>query len=138
MRVDIYITSKFYGKIAKGNGVYAVLLDTVLQGKRYRKVHVTGWKGLSFQKLAARAAVDGIRYMKAPCEVVLHVDSPYAVNVMKSGIADGKKHETLWKAYFEAAERMKTVKVIFEKEHMYRTKLLKRIAIGEYPVMNDE
>ena len=71
MRVDIYITSKFHGKIAEGNGVYAVLLDTVLQGRHYRKLHIVGWNGLSFQKLAVRAAVDGIQYMTAPSEVII-------------------------------------------------------------------
>lgn len=137
MRVDIYITSKFHGKIAEGNGVYAVLLDTVLQGKHYRKLHIAGWNGLSFQKLAVRAAVDGIQHMKAPSEVIIHADSPYAVNVMQSGKADGKKYEELWSTYFEAAARMKSVEVIFEKEHEYRTKLLEWIARGGYPVTND-
>lgn len=137
MRVDIYITSKFHGKIAEGNGVYAVLLDTVLQGRHYRKLHIVGWNGLSFQKLAVRAAVDGIQYMTAPSEVIIHADSPYAVNVMQSGKADGKKYGELWSTYFEAAARMKSVEVIFEKEHEYRTKLLEWIARGGYPVTND-
>lgn len=138
MRVDIYITSKFHGKVSSGNGVYAVLLDTVIKGKHYRKAHVAGWTGLSFQKLAARAAVEGIQCMREPSEVVIHMDSPYAVNVMQSGKADGKKYEALWNTYFETASRMKSVEVIFEKEHEYRTKLLERIAIGNYPVVQDK
>lgn len=137
MRVDIYITSKFHGKITKGNGVYAVLLDTVLQGKHCQKLHIAGWKGLSFQKLAVRAAVDGIQYMTTPSDVVIHADSPYAVNVMQSGKADGKKYEGLWRTYFEVAARMKSVEVIFEKEHEYRVKLLERIARGGYPVAQE-
>lgn len=137
MRVDIYITSKFHGKIASGDGVYAVLLDTVISGKHYQKLHIAGWTGLSFQKLAVRAAVEGIRCMTAPSVVVMHVDSPYAVNVMQSGKADGKKYEALWSTYFKAAERMESVEVIFEKEHEYRAKLLERIAKGGYPVVQD-
>lgn len=137
MRVDIYITSKFHGKIAEENGVYAVLLDTVLRGKHYRKLHIAGWNGLSFQKLAVRAAVEGIQYMTTPSEVVIHADSPYAVNVMQSGKADGRKYEELWNTYFETAARMKSVEVIFEKEHEYRTRLLERIAKGGYPVVKD-
>ncbi len=137
MKVDIYITSKFHGKIASGNGVYAILLDTVIQGKHCRKLHVVGWKGLSFQKLAARAAVDGIQYMTAPSDVVIHTDSPYAANVMQSGVSAGKKHEGLWNTYFLAVSGMDSVEVIFEKEHEYRQRLLQRIALGDYPVIRD-
>lgn len=137
MRVDIYITSKFHGKIAEGNGAYAILLDTMIAGKHCRKLHIASWKGLSFQKLAVRAAVDGIQYMSVPSDVVIHTDSPYASNVMRSGVSDGKKHEGLWSTYFEAAARMNSVEVIFEKEHEYRKRLLECIASGGYPIIKD-
>lgn len=137
MRVDIYITTKFHGKISKGNGTYAILLDAEISGTHYKKMHTAGWKNLSFQKLAARAAVEGIQYMTAPSDVVIHTDSPYAANVMRSGKADGKKYERLWGAYFEAASKMKSVEILFEKEHKYRTFLLGNIKMAPDPVMED-
>lgn len=52
MKVKIYITTKFHGRIPCGTGTYAILLETVIDGKMYRKIHVSAWKELSFQKLA--------------------------------------------------------------------------------------
>lgn len=132
MRIDIYIVSRFQGKISEGNGAYAILLDTVIQDKHYRKIHLAGWKRLSFQRLAVKAVADGICYVTKPSEIVLHLDSPYAVNVIRSG--EGKSHRDLWNIYFNKAKEMTSVVVSFEKEHTYRKALLERLEKDKYPV----
>lgn len=137
MKVDIYIITEFQGKISLGNGSYAILLETTLNGSTCRKIHIAGWRGLSLQKLATRAAVEAIQYMRTPSEVVIHMDSPYAVNVMKSNKAAGKVHEELWKMYFDAVNNMKSVEVLWEKDHKYKEQMLKQIKSGSYSVVND-
>ena len=137
MRVDIYITTKFQGKFSSGRGDYAILLDTVVNEKHYKKIHLAGWKGLSFQKMAARAAVEAIQCMTEPSDVVIHIDLPYALNVMKSGNAKGKAHEGLWSIYFDAAGRMESVDVKWDKDHKYRSRMLQQMVCGGYAVFED-
>lgn len=137
MRVNIYITTKFHGRIQCGSGTYAILLEVVMNGKTYYKTHVSAWKELSFQKLAVRAMVEAVHYMNTPSQLVIQCDSPYAVNAANSGTADGKKHETLWREYFDTVSQMEKVSVIFKKEHKYRKNLLRNISKGGYPVVKD-
>ena len=35
MKVDIYITSQFMGRVTKGRGVYGIVLVTQINGKKY-------------------------------------------------------------------------------------------------------
>ena len=58
MRVDIYITSQFTGRVTRGHGVYGIVLVTEINGKKYAKAHMAGWNDISYQKLSARAVVD--------------------------------------------------------------------------------
>lgn len=138
MKVKIYITTKFHGRIPCGTGTYAILLETVIDGKMYRKIHVSAWKELSFQKLAVYALVEAVRYMNEPSVLIIQCDSPYAVNVANSGTADGKKHEKMWREYFTMASQMEKVTVIFNKEHKYRKYLLRQISKGSYRTKTDK
>lgn len=138
MKVNIYITTKFHGKIPCGTGTYAILLETVIDGKMYRKIHVSAWKELSFQKLAVRALVEAVRYMNEPSVLIIQCDSPYAVNAANSGTAEGKKHEVLWREYFGVTSQMEKVTVIFKKEHKYRNNLLRMISKGGYRTKTDK
>lgn len=70
MKVDIYITSQFMGRVTKGRGVYGIVLVTQINGKKYAKAHVAGWNDISYQKLNARAVVDAIQCMKKPADVL--------------------------------------------------------------------
>lgn len=38
MRVDIYITSQFTGRVTRGHGVYGIVLVTEINGKNMRKL----------------------------------------------------------------------------------------------------
>lgn len=138
MKVNIYITTKFHGRIPCGTGMYAILLETVIDGKIYRKIHVSAWKELSFQKLAVRALVEAVRYMNEPSVLIIQCDSPYAVNAANSGTAEGKKHEVLWREYFGITSQMEKVTVIFNKEHKYRKYLLRQISKGGYRTKTDK
>lgn len=138
MKVKIYITTKFHGRIPCGTGTYAILLETVIDGKMYRKIHVSAWKELSFQKLAVYALVEAVRYMNEPSVLIIQCDSPYAVNAANSGTADGKKHEKMWREYFTMASQMENVTVIFNKEHKYRKYLLRQISKGSYRTKTDK
>lgn len=138
MKVNIYITTKFHGRIPCGTGTYAILLETVIDGKMYRKIHVSAWKELSFQKLAVYALVEAMLCMSKSSQLVIQCDSPYAVNAANSGTADGKKHEVLWREYFTMASRMEKVTVIFNKEHKYRKYLLRQISKGSYRTKTDK
>lgn len=138
MKVNIYITTKFHGRIPCGTGMYAILLETTMNGKTYRKVHVSAWKELSFQKLAVRALVEAVHYMNEPSVLIIQCDSPYAVNAANSGTAEGKKHEVLWREYFGVTSQMEKVTVIFKKEHKYRNNLLKIISKGGYRTKTDK
>lgn len=138
MKVKIYITTKFHGRIPCGTGTYAILLETVIGGKMYRKIHVSAWKELSFQKLAVYALVEAVRYMNEPSVLIIQCDSPYAVNAANSGTADGKKHEKMWREYFNVASQMEKVTVIFNKEHKYRKYLLRQISKGSYRTKTDK
>lgn len=138
MKVKIYITTKFHGRIPCGTGTYAILLETVIDGKMYRKIHVSAWKELSFQKLAVYALVEAVRYMNEPSVLIIQCDSPYAVNAANSGTADGKKHEKMWREYFNVASQMEKVTVIFNKEHKYRKYLLRQISKGSYRTKTDK
>ena len=138
MKVNIYITTKFHGRIPCGTGTYAILLETVIGGKMYHKIHVSAWKELSFQKLAVRALVEAVRYMNEPSVLIIQCDSPYAVNAANSGTAEGKKHEVLWREYFGITSQMEKVTVIFNKEHKYRKYLLRQISKGGYRTKTDK
>ena len=50
MRVDIYITSQFTGRVTRGHGVYGIVLVTEINGKKYAKAHMAGWNDISNQK----------------------------------------------------------------------------------------
>ena len=104
----------------------------------YRKIHVSAWKELSFQKLAVYALVEAVRYMNEPSVLIIQCDSPYAVNAANSGTADGKKHEKMWREYFTMASQMEKVTVIFNKEHKYRKYLLRQISKGSYRTKTDK
>ena len=138
MKVKIYITTKFHGRIPCGTGTYAILLETLIDGKMYRKIHVSALKELSFQKLAVYALVEAVRYMNEPSVLIIQCDSPYAVNAANSGTADGKKHEKMWREYFTMASQIEKVTLIFNKEHKYRKYLLRQISKGSYRTKTDK
>jgi hypothetical protein len=71
VKVNIYITTKFHGRIPCGTGTYAILLETVIGGKMYRKIHVSAWKELSFQKLAVYALVEAMLCMSKSSQLVI-------------------------------------------------------------------
>lgn len=136
-KVEIFVKTKFSGRLSNGNGVYAIAIrlagrpDTV-------KYRVEGWKGLSYQKLSARAAMTAITRMVAPAHVKIMVDSAYAFAMMNKGSAGGCAHEKIWQQYFDVANQMEAVEVIRATEHEYRDELTKRINSGVYIMETDK
>lgn len=86
MRVDIYITSQFTGRVTRGHGVYGIVLVTEINGKKYAKAHMAGWNDISYQKLSARAVVDAIQCMNTSAQVVIHLDNAYAEHMAKKEV----------------------------------------------------
>lgn len=136
MKVEIFITTKFSGKVTKGKGSYGIVLRKA--GERATaKVHIAGWRNLSYQKLNARAVVDAIQYMVAPAHVHIILDNAYAEHMIQKGNAGGNAHQELWEIFYKAAGSMKSVEVERITKHEYTDKLLERINAGNYPVIED-
>lgn len=136
MKVEIYITTKFHGRVSKGSGAYGIALR--LEGRpETAKVHVAGWRGLSYQKLNARAVVDAIQCITAPVPVHIYLDNAYAAAMIEKGNAEGNAHQELWETYFETAAKLQEVTVERVAEHEYKKKLLQGINAGGYPVVEE-
>ena len=104
MRVDIYITSQFTGRVTRGHGVYGIVLVTEINGKKYAKAHMAGWNDISYQKLSARAVVDAIQCMNTSAQVVIHLDNAYAEHMAKKGSADGNAYSELWSTFYKKSK----------------------------------
>ena len=136
MKVEIFITTKFHGKVSKGSGAYGIAIR--LKGRPETvKIHIAGWKGLSYQKLNARAVVEAIQYITAPVPVHLYLDNAYAAAMIEKGSAEGNAHRGLWETYFETAARLEVVTVERITEHEYKKELIRRIGAGGYPVIEE-
>lgn len=136
MKVEIYITTKFHGRVSKGSGAYGIALR--LEGRpETAKVHVAGWRGLSYQKLNARAVVDAIQCITAPVPVHIYLDNAYAAAMIEKGNAEGNAHQELWETYFKTAAKLQEVTVERVAEHEYKKKLLQGINAGGYPVAEE-
>ena len=136
MNVEIFVTTKFSGKVTNGKGAYAIALR--LEGKpETAKIHVAGWRNLSYQKLNTRAVVDAIQCMVAPAHIVLYIDNLYAEHMIEKGTAKGNAHQELWNTFFEIAEHMESVKVIRDVKHLYSERLIQEINAGGYSVIED-
>ncbi|MDE5588209.1 MAG: hypothetical protein K2J60_03590 [Acetatifactor sp.] len=136
MKVDIYLTTTFKGSFASGTGAYGILLRTMRGQRPAMREHYAGWSGISIQKLNVRAAVEALCYMNAPCDVVIHTDNQYIKYVIENGNTNGKFVE-LWKSFFAARNRMKSVRVELESGHEYQEYLKGKLAEGKYTVIND-
>lgn len=135
-KVEIFITTKFHGRLAEGSGAYGIVLR--LEGRpETAKVHVAGWRGLSYQKLNVRAVVEAVQCVTAPVPVKIYLDNAYAAAMMEKGSAGGNAHRELWDTYYEAAARLETVTIERVKDHPYREKLLQKINAGGYPVVEE-
>lgn len=136
MKVEIFITTKFNGRVSKGSGAYGIALR--LEGRpETAKVHVAGWRGLSYQKLNARAVVEAIQCITAPVPVHIYLDNAYAAAMIEKGSAEGNAHQELWETYFETAAKLEGVAVERVTDHEYKKKLLQRINAGGYPVVEE-
>ncbi len=138
MEVDIYITSRFFGRVSRGNGTYGIVLVTEINGKKYAKAHIAGWEGISYQKLCARAAVDAIQYMTTPARVRIYLDNAYAEHMAKKGCAEGNVHSELWEMYYEKSKQMESVKVERCMKHEYTEYLQQKFREGRYSVTKDQ
>ncbi len=137
MRVDIYITSQFTGRVMRGHGVYGIVLVTEINGKKYAKAHMAGWNDISYQKLSARAVVDAIQCMNTSAQVVIHLDNAYAEHMAKKGSADGNAYSELWSTFYKKSKEMEQVKVERCSKHEYTEYLHQRMRERQYTVMED-
>lgn len=136
MKVEIFITTKFHGRLPEGSGAYGIVLR--LAGRpETAKVHIAGWRGLSYQKLNARAVVEAIQCITASVPVRIYLDNAYAAAMMEKGNAGGNAHQELWETYYEAADHLEGVTIERVRDHVYRKQLLQRINAGGYPVVEE-
>lgn len=136
MKVEIYITTNFHGKVSRGSGAYGIVLRLAGRPDTAR-YHITGWRGLSYQKLNVRAVVEAIGYITEPVSALMYLDNAYAVTMIKKGDARGNAHRELWERYYETAAGLKEITVERIREHEYRRELIKRISSGGYLVKEE-
>lgn len=137
MRVDIWIITKFRGKFSKGSGEYGILLETKMNELPVRKVHCSGWKDISYQRLQVRALVDAIGRMTKPADVVIHMDSVYAGYVAENE-AEVKAHADLWQQFREKRDQMISCRVIREIDEKYKTAILKELRKHQFRMRKDK
>lgn len=135
MNVEIFITTKFTGKVTNGAGAYAILLQMAGE-ENTAKIHAAGWKGLSYQKLNVKAVVDAISYMTAPANIHITLDNAYAEHMIEKGNAVGNAYRELWERYYKKAAKMDSV-TVERTRHPYTEKLLEIINAGKYPVTKE-
>ena len=136
MKVEIFITTEFHGRVSKGSGAYGIAIRLAGRPETV-KIHMAGWRGLSYQKLNARAVVEAVQYITAPVPVHIYLDNAYALAMIEKGNVEGNAHRELWESYFARAERLEGVTVERVMEHEYRKELIRRIGAGGYPVVEE-
>ncbi len=136
MRVDIYITTRWHGNFGNGCGEYGIVLQVIQNGEPKTKEHYAGWSNLPYQKLAVRAVTDAIQCMTTPCDVVIHIDNVYVEGIINFKELTQKYYE-LWETFFDAAQRMTSVKAVREKRHEYTSYIKQELARGEFTTIED-
>ncbi len=137
MCVEIFITTKFTGKVTHGNGAYGIAIRTEKRPETMSS-YVMGWRGLSYQKLNVRAVVDAIQSINHPSQVKMFLDNVYAIHMIEKGMIDAKySYAGLWKTFQDVSADMEKLIVVRQKNHEYRRMLLQKINAGGYPVIND-
>ena len=82
----------------------------ILEYKNHKKIISGGEQHTTNNRMELKAAIEGIRLLKEPCEVVLISDSSYVVNAINGWLAgwvkkDFKnvKNPDLWREYLSVA-----------------------------------
>lgn len=129
MNVEIFVTTKFNGRVTNGSGAYGIVRR--LEGRPdTAKCHVTGKRNLSYQKLNTYAVLEAIRCMVAPAHIKMYLDNAYAVHMIEKGCADENANRDLWDKFYQMAEKMDGLEVERTTKHEYTEKLLKMINAG--------
>jgi len=111
-----------------GPGGYGLVLETLYQGKPYRKEIKKGFIASTNNRMELRGAIRGIEEVKKKVKINLHTDSGYVVNAFNKGwIYNWKKknfmkkgkdipNADLWKIIYELVEE-NDVTFIWVKGH---------------------
>lgn len=129
MNVEIFITTKFNGRVTNGSGAYGIVRR--LEGRPdTAKCHVTERHDLSYQALSTYAAVEAIQCMVAPAHIKMYVDNAYAAHMIQKGSAVENANRDLWNQFYQMAEKMKSLEVERTKKHEYTERILKMVNAG--------
>lgn len=137
MNVEIFVTTKFNGRVTNGSGSYGIVRR--IEGRpETAKCHVVGRKNLSYQALTTYAAVEAIECMVAPAHIKMYMDNAYAVHMIQKGSADENANKELWNRFYQTAEKRESLEVERTTKHEYTERILKMINAGRYPVIGKE
>lgn len=126
MNVEIFVTTKFNGRVTRGSGSYGIVRR--VEGRPdTAKCHVTEKHDLSYQTLCTYAAVEAIECMVAPAHIKMYIDNAYAVHMIQKGSAVENANKELWNRFYQTAEKMKSLEVERTTKHEYTEKILKMI-----------
>lgn len=135
MKVDIYISMSWEGRITCGKGRYGIVLQVMINGSTVTKEHYGAMKNLTKQKLAVIAVTDAIQYMTEKAEVVIHFDNKYVVNAIEEK-NPGTAYQELWSTFFDACEDMESVNA-FDGWHEYESYLQSMMKKDKTIMMDD-
>lgn len=141
-QVNIYIDQQFNGNFKSGDGRFSVVLEVQTEKGPVTRVHYKGYTGTSKNRLAILACTTALEYMKRPCKVTIHIDSPYVTvsadkleEWQEQGIEKHKNYD-LWKKYIDLA-RIHMVNFVQAKENQYSPAMRVQMNVAEFITLED-
>ena len=141
-KIDIYIEQIYSGNFKNGEGKFSVVLEVIKNDKPITREHYKGYKGTTKNRLPLLACIEALKYIKQPCEIEIHIDSPYmtaSIRLLDGWIKDGiEKHKNadLWQKYIELAEQH-LITITQEKRNQYSPAMKVQLGIKEILLIED-
>lgn len=141
-KIDIYIEQAYSGNFATGQGKFSVVLEVIKNDQPVTREHFKGYKNTTKNRLPILACIEALKYIKKPCEIEIHIDSPYmaaSIRLLdrwtKEGL-DNHKNADLWKKYIELAEQH-LISITQEKRNEYSPAMKIQLGVKEILMIED-
>lgn len=141
-KISIFIDLEYKGSFGCGEGKFSIVLEAIKNEQIATKQHFRGYRNTTKNRVALLACIDALSYVKVPCEIDIHIYSPYvvgSVNLLDKWQQEGiekRKNADLWKKYIEKSKQH-LISFVNEKANQYTPAMDVQRQINEFAMQED-
>ncbi|SHM77268.1 RNase HI [Anaerosporobacter mobilis DSM 15930] len=140
--IDIYIDLDYKGRFDSGEGRYSIVLEMVVGDEPKTREHFGGFKETTNNRIALLACIDALKRVFEPCDITLHINSPYMARTnrqLKTWLQqslDKRKNGDLLRKYADLIEQHE-IEVVHEKINAYTGAMVIQRQQAKYELVMD-